>query len=205
MPHHRLTLLLVPGMLMLTLTVGCAKRPTVTAASAPPPTGTATTVTPPLAPAPLAPAAPAPVAPAPPVTVPPAAVTPPAPVIAARPAPPSEFAPSDALKPIHFDFDKSDIRKGDAEILRANAKWLTEHATHRVLIEGHCDARGTNEYNLALGERRAKAAMDFLASAGVAPARMTIVSYGEERPECQQEHERCWSRNRRAMFLTRPQ
>jgi len=113
--------------------------------------------------------------------------------------------PNDALKPVHFDFDKSDIRTGDAEILQASASWLNEHRGHLVLIEGHCDQRGTNEYNLALGERRARAAMNFLVAHGVAAGRFTLVSYGEERPLCSDESEACWARNRRAMFLTKPQ
>jgi len=74
-----------------------------------------------------------------------------------------------------------------------------------VLIEGHCDERGTNEYNLALGERRAKAAMNFLVAQGVPAARMTIISYGEERPLCREESEKCWAENRRGMFLTKSQ
>jgi peptidoglycan-associated lipoprotein len=72
-----------------------------------------------------------------------------------------------------------------------------------VLIEGHCDERGTNAYNLALGERRAKATHDYLVKRGVAAARITTVSYGEERPVCSQHNEACWSRNRRAHFLTK--
>jgi len=113
--------------------------------------------------------------------------------------------PNDALKPIHFAFDKSDIRPGDAKILDASAKWLTANPNNLVLIEGHCDERGTNEYNLALGERRAKAAMNFLVSQGVAASRVTIISYGEERPLCRDASEKCWSENRRDMFLTKPQ
>ena len=72
-----------------------------------------------------------------------------------------------------------------------------------VLIEGHCDERGTNEYNLALGERRAKATMNYLVSQGVQAARITIISYGEERPLCTEKTEACWARNRRAHFLTK--
>jgi peptidoglycan-associated lipoprotein len=75
------------------------------------------------------------------------------------------------------------------------------HARALVLIEGHCDERGTNEYNLALGERRARAARDYLTSAGVPESRITIVSYGEERPLCTERTEVCWAQNRRAHFL----
>jgi peptidoglycan-associated lipoprotein len=177
---------------------GCAKRPdiTVAAASAPAPT----------APAPAAPPAPAPT-PAPP------AVQPAAPAPAAvAPAPPPverpvtrEFAPNDALRPIQFDFDKSDIRPGDAQTLERNAEWLNQHRDHLVLVEGHCDPRGTNEYNLALGERRAQATKNFLVSRGVADRRVSIVSYGEERPVCHEATEQCWARDRRAVLLTKPE
>jgi peptidoglycan-associated lipoprotein len=202
----------IPSMIHLVVSIAllfgisaCARRPAVTAAAAP-------------APAPAAPA-PAPAAPAPP---PPAAAAPPAPVVAppppavaaepVRPAPapvarpePATFAPNDALRPIHFDFDKSDIRPGDARILEDNARWLTENQRQLVLIEGHCDPRGTNEYNLALGERRARATLNFLVSRGVAAGRLQMISYGEERPVCHEESEACWARDRRAMFLTKPQ
>ena len=121
----------------------------------------------------------------------------------ARPAP-SEFMDVAALKEIHFDFDKYDVRKGDAEILDGNADWLKSHADHLVLIEGHCDERGTNEYNTVLGERRAKSTMDYLVSRGVQSTRISIVSYGEERPVCSEHNEGCWSNNRRAHFLAKP-
>ncbi|HSE65346.1 MAG TPA: peptidoglycan-associated lipoprotein Pal [Gemmatimonadales bacterium] len=104
---------------------------------------------------------------------------------------------------IHFDFDKADIRPSEAAILDLNAQWLKDNDLI-VLIEGHCDERGTNEYNLALGERRAKAARDHLVSRGIAADRITAVSYGEERPLCTENAEGCWRRNRRADFLVRP-
>jgi peptidoglycan-associated lipoprotein len=176
---------------------GCAKRPdiTVAAASAPAPTPPAPASPPPPAPTPEPPAV-QPAAPAP------AAVTAAPPV--ERPAP-REFALIDALRPIHFDFDKSDIRPGDAQTLERNAEWLIEHGDHLVLVEGHCDPRGTNEYNLALGERRAQATKNFLVSRGVADRRVSIVSYGEERPVCHEAAEQCWARDRRAVLLTKPQ
>jgi peptidoglycan-associated lipoprotein len=108
------------------------------------------------------------------------------------------------LRDIYFDFDKYDIRPGDAKVLDANAAWLKSRDNYLVLIEGHCDERGTNEYNLALGERRAKAAMNYLVSQGVQASRITIISYGEERPACSEKNESCWSRNRRAHFLVKP-
>ena len=203
MRQRRGHLLLVLPLLVLTLfLVGCPKRPATTAASAPPPT----------APAPAAPA-PAAVAPAPgrapaPASAPAAAAPAPAAAAPARPAAatpprPSEFSESPNLKDIHFDFDKYDIRPGDAKILDANGAWLKQAASNLVLIEGHADERGTNEYNLALGERRAKATMNYLVSQGIQASRMTIISYGEERPACTDKNESCWSKNRRAHFLVK--
>jgi peptidoglycan-associated lipoprotein len=141
-------------------------------------------------------AAPPTVAPAPPVAAPPAA--PPAPK-------PKEFVARAELKDIHFDFDKSEIRPGDARILDTNAAWLRDQPGYIVLIEGHCDERGTNEYNLALGERRARAAMNYLVAQGVARDRFHTISYGEERPVCTERGEACWWRNRRAHFLVKGQ
>jgi len=118
------------------------------------------------------------------------------------PPAPSEFSENANLKDVFFDFDKYDIRPGDARILDANATWLKSN-DNLVLIEGHCDERGTNEYNIALGERRARAARDYLASAGVTDSRITIVSYGEERPACSDRTETCWAQNRRAHFMVK--
>jgi peptidoglycan-associated lipoprotein len=109
------------------------------------------------------------------------------------------------LKEIHFDFDKYDIRPGDAKILDADAAWLKSNPGNLVLIEGHCDERGTAEYNLALGERRAKSTMNYLVAQGVQASRITIISYGKERPLCTEHAEACWARNRRAAFLTKAQ
>ena len=117
---------------------------------------------------------------------------------------PKEFAAVPDLKEIHFDFDRYDIRPGDARTLDGNAAWLKTNGSMLVLIEGHCDERGTNEYNLALGERRAKAAMNYLVSQGVQASRITIISYGEERPICTEKTEACWAKNRRANFLVKP-
>jgi len=121
----------------------------------------------------------------------------------ARPGP-NEFTGSAAVKPIYFDFNKYAIRSDDAKILEANAEWLKKSAAMLVLIEGHCDERGTIEYNLALGERRARAARDYLISNGIAAERISIVSFGAERPVCTEGTEACWSKNRRAVFLLRP-
>jgi peptidoglycan-associated lipoprotein len=115
-----------------------------------------------------------------------------------------EFTGAGDLVDIYFDFDKYEIRPGDARTLDSNARWLRANRD-LILIEGHCDARGTNEYNVALGERRAKSAMDYLVAQGVAASRITIVSYGEERPQCVESNEACWSKNRRARFLVKSQ
>src|SRR5882724_60048 len=154
----------------------CAKRPVATASQAP-------------APAP-APAPPPPVA---------AAPTPPPP--APRPAPPKEYRPDDALKPINFAFDSATVRPADTKVLDASAAWLAKNDGYLLLIEGHCDERGTEAYNLALGDRRAKSAMNYLVAQGVKGDRVTIVSFGEERPVCTEHNEACWSKNRRDMFL----
>jgi peptidoglycan-associated lipoprotein len=105
------------------------------------------------------------------------------------------------LGDVYFDFDKSDLRDDARARLARNAEWLRGHPEFEVTIEGHCDERGTNEYNLALGERRAAAAKDYLGSLGVAAARLRTLSYGEERPVCSESNESCWSRNRRAHFV----
>jgi len=195
---------LVLGLLALAgLATSCAKRPATTQVAAPAPAGVASA---PAAPPPAPPVAPAP-QPLGPAPAQPPAVQAPAPV-APPPAPetrsaPTEYVEQPALADIHFDFDRSDIRPGDARILDASARWLTENPGVLVLIEGHCDERGTNEYNLALGERRAQAAKAYLARRGVQASRISIVSYGEERPVCTDRTEACWARNRRARFLTR--
>lgn len=101
---------------------------------------------------------------------------------------------------IFFDFDKSDIKPDAKAVLEKKATWLRENPGYNVTIEGHCDERGTAEYNLALGDRRAKSAMRYLNALGVSTARMSTISFGEERPVCLEKNEACWSRNRRAEF-----
>lgn len=98
---------------------------------------------------------------------------------------------------IHFEYDKSDVREADKATLQRNAENLKKFDFMTVTIEGHCDDRGTVEYNLALGERRAKAAHDYLVSLGVPAERLKTVSYGKEVPVCTEASESCWSRNRR--------
>ncbi|MFN8640755.1 MAG: peptidoglycan-associated lipoprotein Pal [Candidatus Binatia bacterium] len=105
------------------------------------------------------------------------------------------------LHDIHFLFDSFDLDEGARQTLQQNADWLKEHADTRVEIEGHCDNRGTVEYNLALGAKRAAAAKSYLVALGIGRDRMTTISYGEELPLCQEETESCWSRNRRVHFV----
>jgi peptidoglycan-associated lipoprotein len=104
------------------------------------------------------------------------------------------------LRPVFFAFDKYDLTQESRDTLTANAKLLRDNPEFNLWIEGHCDERGTNEYNLALGDRRARAARDFLVAAGVASNRMTVISYGEERPFALGHDESSWSQNRRAHF-----
>ena len=192
MAHRRGSVLLVAPVLVLSLFLaGCPKRPATTAASAPPPTGT---------PSPSAAAPSTSGTPGPSMTPSPAAPSTAAPTTPPRP---SEFRETENLKDVFFDFDKYDIRPGDAKVLDTNAAWLKTNNS-LVLIEGHCDERGTNEYNLALGERRAKSTMNYLVSQGVQASRITIISYGEERPACNEKTEQCWAKNRRAHFLVKP-
>jgi peptidoglycan-associated lipoprotein len=104
------------------------------------------------------------------------------------------------LADIHFDFDKSDVRESDRPIINRNAEVLKKYDFMVVTVEGHCDSRGTVEYNLALGERRAKTAYDYLVSLGVPAAQLRTVSYGKEVPLCTEQTEDCWARNRRDHF-----
>ena len=105
------------------------------------------------------------------------------------------------LDDIHFDFDKSDIRADSREILQKNADWLQNNPDIKIQIEGHCDERGTAEYNLALGERRAMSTKKYLISLGISADRIYTISYGEELPIDPNHSEDAWSKNRRAHFL----
>jgi peptidoglycan-associated lipoprotein len=104
------------------------------------------------------------------------------------------------LKDINFPYDSFDLDEAARAILRSNADWLNEHAGSRVEIEGHCDERGTVEYNLALGAKRAGAVKEYLVALGVAGDRLSTISYGEELPLCTEHTEDCWARNRRVHF-----
>lgn len=112
-----------------------------------------------------------------------------------------EVFESALFKDIHFDFDKYDIRLGNAEILKANAAVLTKNPNVKIQIEGHCDERGTTEYNLALGERRANSTKNYLLSLGISAARISTISYGKERPSDPGHNEEAWAKNRRSHFI----
>lgn len=114
---------------------------------------------------------------------------------------PEELNRMGVLRAIYFDYDRSEIRPDQRPVLQANAQWLRENPGARILIEGHCDERGTREYNMALGERRASAATQYLVSLGIPVSRIETVSYGEERPAVEGSDESAWSRNRRAEFV----
>lgn len=161
---------------------------------------------PPPPPPPVAETPPPPPPPPPPV----AAVTPPPP-----PPPPAEEPKKDEpparqridefisvpeLRPVYFGFDKASITGEAADILTANIAWLQDNDDMLVLVEGHADERGTSEYNLVLGERRAKAVAEYLAAFGVARERISAISYGKEQPLCTESNEACHSQNRRAAF-----
>jgi peptidoglycan-associated lipoprotein len=160
---------------------------------------------PPPPPPPEPPAAPAPPPPPPPPPAPKPAPPPP-------PAPLSEdelFARKSLdqlnaempLGDVSFDYDQSTVRDDQRAILQKNADWMRRWTTTRVSIEGHADARGTNEYNLALGDRRARAVLDYMAGLGIAADRMVVVSKGEEAPVCTDMTEGCYERNRRGHFV----
>ena len=160
--------------------------------------------------------APAPVAPPPPPAAPPAAPPPPPPppppAAAPTPRPLSEeeiFARKsvdqlNAEKPIEdvfFDLDQSVVRDDARPALQKDADWMKKWSSVQVALEGHCDSRGSAEYNLGLGNRRATAVKDYLVSLGVPTSRVTVVSKGKEQPFCNDEGESCWQQNRRGHFV----
>jgi peptidoglycan-associated lipoprotein len=104
------------------------------------------------------------------------------------------------FRDIYFDYDRYDIKESAKAVLGELATWLINNDAS-ILIEGHCDDRGTNEYNLALGDRRASSVKSFLISSGVSARKIETVSFGEEKPLCPEQNESCWSKNRRAHFV----
>jgi peptidoglycan-associated lipoprotein len=111
---------------------------------------------------------------------------------------------SSPLKDVYFDFDRYDLRADSREILKANSAWLKANPSAQVQIEGHCDERGTTEYNVALGSRRAESVKDYLVTLGTSTDRLSTISYGEEVPVCREQAEECWQKNRRVRFVVQP-
>ncbi|MBI4383942.1 MAG: peptidoglycan-associated lipoprotein Pal [Nitrospinae bacterium] len=111
------------------------------------------------------------------------------------------FQATTDLDDIHFAFDKYDLDDNSKKTLQKNAEWIKQHPGAKVEIQGHCDERGTNNYNLALGERRATATKKYLMALGVSEGQVYTISYGEERPFCHESNENCWWQNRRAHFM----
>lgn len=172
---------------LMVVVAGCRKNPPQVAAAPPPPP----------------PAAPAPPPPPPP---------PPAPAPAPAPAPLTEeqiFAKKTLeqlnserpLADVFFDYDRADVRAEARPALQANADWMKKWTSTQVTVEGHADSRGSSEYNLALGTRRAASTKEYLVSLGVPANRLTVVSKGKESPFCQEETEACWQQNRRGHFI----
>jgi peptidoglycan-associated lipoprotein len=137
---------------------------------------------------------------------------PPPPTETTTPPPPPSEPPSETtaetstatgLEDAFFDYDAADIRNDAKDALTNNGKYLSSHGSSNIVIEGHCDERGSVEYNLALGERRARAAKDFLVSYGVPATRLTTISYGKERPFDAGHDESAWAKNRRAHFVSK--
>ena len=112
-----------------------------------------------------------------------------------------EFLESSLLQDIHFGFDRYDLMPKEREILSQNAELLFKHSQVKIQVEGHCDERGTIEYNLALGERRSNTARQYLMSLGISSNRISTISYGEEMPIDPRQNEEAWAKNRRAHFI----
>lgn len=191
---YGLLVVLLSGLLL----GGCAKKEVVKTEEPVVPAAVAAPEAPPKAvPEPLQPAAPPPPAQDKTVVVQEQVVVPEQPQKAVA----AETAQKIILETIHFDFDKSDLREPDREILTRNASILLDKLTSNITIAGHCDERGSTEYNLALGERRARSAMKYLVTLGVPDNRLSTISYGEEMPIDSGHDEEAWAKNRRAEFV----
>ncbi len=108
---------------------------------------------------------------------------------------------SQSVKDVYFDYDKSDIRADQQSSLQADVQFLTEHANVNITVEGHCDERGSTEYNIALGDKRANAVKNALTTAGISAGRIKTISFGKEKPFCTESNEACWQQNRRGHFV----
>ncbi len=177
-------------LLLVTIAAGACgkKKPPIARPIPPPPAGSSTTITPP----------PEPPAPAPePTTVPPEPV--PEDSIAAGSI--DDINRNSPLKPVFYELDAAEVDADGQRVLQANAEVLRRYPSWQISVEGHCDERGTAEYNLALGERRAVAARNYLVSLGIPADRVKTVSYGKEFPFDPGHNEEAWSKNRRAHFV----
>ena len=178
------------ALILVAVTVGaCGKKPPEVKPQ-PPPAAAAPPPTKPTPPPPATPPPPPPTAPAPPTED----------EIFAK-STLDELTKSGVLKPVYFAYDSIELSEEARGILQKNTEYLKRRGTVKALIEGHADSRGTNEYNLALANRRADAVRAYLVSLGVAADRMTIVSKGEEQPFCKEETEECWGKNRVGYFI----
>jgi len=121
--------------------------------------------------------------------------------MAATPSPTDEDLFGQSVKDIYFDYDKSDLRSDQQADIQADAQFLSQHTNINFVVEGHCDSRGSTEYNLALGDQRASSVKNALVSAGVTASRIKTISFGKEKPFCMEENEACWQQNRRGHFV----
>jgi peptidoglycan-associated lipoprotein len=128
-------------------------------------------------------------------------VTPPPTAEAPPPSPSEEDLFGRSVKDVYFDYDKSDIRPDQQSAIQTDAQFLSQHSDINITIEGHCDSRGSTEYNLALGDQRASSVKSGLVSAGVGANRIKTISYGKEKPFCMEENEACWQQNRRGHLV----
>jgi len=183
--------ILLVGVLLAAQITACAKKPAPQPAPTPPPPPVVQST--PTPPPPPPPPRPTPVPPMPP------RVPTDDEVFAAKSV--DVLNAERPLADVYFGYDLADLNETARGSLQKNADWLRRWSSTRVTIEGHADSRGTNEYNLALGERRAAAIRDYLISIGVAASRLSISSRGEEDPVCREEVESCWSQNRRGHFV----
>lgn len=189
--HRSVFLMALTGIVAIGA-AGCAKK-------VPPPTAVS-----PAAPPAAVRAAPSPPPPPPPPPSPPPPAPAPAPLTEDEIFARKSIDQVNAEKPladVYFDFDKSEIREDGRQLLQRNADWLKRWATTRISIEGHCDSRGSSEYNLALGDRRASVVKEYLVDLGIASNRILTISKGEEAPVCRDETESCWQLNRRDHFI----
>ena len=152
---------------------------------------------PPAPPVPTQPTTP----PTPPPPAPPPAATPPAPPATITEETLDSLTKSGVLKPVYFALDSTTLSEEARGILLKNAEYLKGRPTAKVVVEGHADSRGTNEYNLALTDRRASVARDYLVSLGITADRVVAVAKGEEQPFCREETEACWAQNRVGYFV----